>query len=95
MIRKGATAVQFLFGGKCPEGGFIEMDRDARFRAAKLSGGKDRANMMVGRGSWAYRLRCSSGAGDSGAGRVGPDRRVARLGEPRVAAAGCGQPDRR
>lgn len=64
---KGATAVQFQFGGKCADGGFIEMDRDARFRTAKVSGGKEAANMMVGAGGWAYRLRCSTGSGDSAA----------------------------
>ena len=64
---KGATAVQFQFGGTCADGGFIEMDRDARFRTAKVSGGKEAANMMVGAGGWAYRLRCSTGSGDSAA----------------------------
>ncbi|MEO7096077.1 MAG: hypothetical protein ABI175_22640 [Polyangiales bacterium] len=70
---KGATAVQFSFGGKCSEGGFIEMDRDARFRTAKISGGKDQANLAVGAGSWAYRLRCTTASGDSaavGSGRI-------------------------
>lgn len=70
---KGATAVQFAFGGKCPDGGFIEMDTDPRYRTAKVSSGKDAANMMVGRGRWAYRLRCSSGGGDTapvGSGRI-------------------------
>ncbi len=64
---KGAAAVQFSFGGKCSEGGFIEMDRDARFRTAKVSGGKDQANLSVGSGSWAYRLRCTTASGDSAA----------------------------
>ena len=64
---KGATAVQFGFGGKCAEGGFIEMDHDSRFRTAKVSAGKDAANLSVGAGSWAYRLRCSSASGDSAA----------------------------
>lgn len=70
---KGLTAVQFSFGGKCSEGGFIEMDRDARFRTAKVSGGKDQANLSVGAGSWAYRLRCTTASGDSaavGSGRI-------------------------
>ena len=65
--------MQFAFGGKCPEGGFIEMDRDARYRTAKVSSGKDAANLMVGAGGWAYRLRCSSGGGDTaavGSGRI-------------------------
>jgi hypothetical protein len=64
---KGNAAVQFLFGGKCTEGGFIEMDRDARFRTAKVSGGKEQANLSVGAGSWAYRLRCTTASGDSAA----------------------------
>ncbi len=70
---KGAAAVQFSFGGKCSEGGFIEMDRDARFRTAKVSGGKDQANLSIGPGSWAYRLRCTTASGDSaavGSGRI-------------------------
>lgn len=62
---KGATAVQFVWSGKCNQGGVIELDHDARFRAAKLSGGKDSANLLVPAGSWAYRLRCSIG-GDEG-----------------------------
>jgi len=70
---KGLAAVQFSFGGKCSEGGFIEMDRDARFRTAKVSGGKDQANLSVGAGNWAYRLRCTTASGDSaavGSGRI-------------------------
>jgi len=63
---KGATAVQFKFGGKCPEGGFVEMDKNSRFQTSKVSGGKDAANMMVTAGTWAYRLRCTKGGGDSG-----------------------------
>lgn len=73
---KGATAVQFLFGGKCADGGFIEMDNDPRYRTAKVSSGKDSANMMVGAGGWAYRLRCSSRGGDTAA--VGSGRIVVR-----------------
>jgi hypothetical protein len=64
---KGSTAVRFAFGGKCAEGGFIEMDKDAKYRTAKVSGGKDGANMMVGGGGWAYRLRCSTASGDTAA----------------------------
>ncbi len=74
---KGATAVQFAFGGKCTEGGFIEMDHDPRFRTAKVSGGKDSANLSVGAGSWAYRLRCTTATGDSaavGSGRIAVQR---------------------
>ncbi len=62
---KGATAVQFEFGGKCPNGGVVELDHDQRFRSSKLSAGKDAANLMVSGGSWAYRLRCTTG-GDEG-----------------------------
>ncbi len=62
---RGSTAVKFLFGGKCAGGGFIEMDKDSRYRTAKVSSGKDDANLMVGAGGWSYRLRCSSGGGDS------------------------------
>ncbi len=62
---RGKTAVQFQFGGKCKDGGFIEMDQNARFQTAKVSGGKDSANLMAEAGQWAYRLRCSSGSGDS------------------------------
>ncbi len=65
---KGATAVKFDFGGKCPGGGVIEMDHDARFRTAKVSGGKDSANVLATTGGvWHYRLRCSTGASEGGA----------------------------
>jgi len=64
---KGVTAVQFAFGGKCADGGFIELDRDARYRTARISSGKDSANMRIERGSWAYRLRCSTRGGDTAA----------------------------
>jgi hypothetical protein len=86
---KGATAVQFAFGGKCNDGGFIEMDRDARFRTAKVSGGKDQANLMVTAGSWAYRLRCTTASGDSaavGSGRIYVLRDSGRRALPRQAA---------
>jgi hypothetical protein len=62
---KGTTAVKFSFGGKCGGGGFIEMDRDSRYRTAKVSAGKDDANLSVVAGGWAYRLRCSTANGDS------------------------------
>jgi len=62
---KGNTAVKFGFGGKCAGGGFIEMDKDNRYRTAKVSAGKDDANLSVGVGGWAYRLRCSSASGDT------------------------------
>lgn len=55
------TAVQFLFGGKCPSGGIIEMDHDGRYRTAKVSAGREHANLFVAAGSFAYRLRCTTG----------------------------------
>jgi hypothetical protein len=64
---KGATAVQFQFGGKCAQGGVIELDKDNRFRTAKISSGKENANIMVEGGSWAYRLRCTSGGSEGNA----------------------------
>jgi hypothetical protein len=54
------AAVQFQFDGKCPDGGIIELDRDARFHTANVSSGRDFANALVTAGSWAYRLRCTS-----------------------------------
>ena len=63
---RGTTAVKFQFGGKCTQGGIVELDHDTRFRTAKVSSGKESANLLVGGGSWAYRLRCTSG-GDEGA----------------------------
>ncbi len=53
------VAIAFQFGGKCPDGGTVELDRDARFRTAQLSAGADVANLMVAPGGWAYRLRCT------------------------------------
>ena len=61
------TAVQFLFGDRCPAGGIIEMDRNAQYRTAKISAGKQSANLLVERGSWAYRLRCTAGGDEGGA----------------------------
>jgi hypothetical protein len=57
----GATALQFDFNGKCPEGGAIEMDADPRFRTPRVSVGKDSANILAKMGSWSYRLRCDTG----------------------------------
>ncbi|HMG25151.1 MAG TPA: hypothetical protein VK607_27625, partial [Kofleriaceae bacterium] len=51
-----STAVQFQFDGKCPDGGIIELDRDPRFRAPKLSGGRDFAHALITGGAWSYRL---------------------------------------
>jgi len=64
---KPPTAVQFQFDGKCPDGGIIELDRDARFRTAKVSAGKDFANAMIAAGAWAYRLRCTTRDTEGGA----------------------------
>lgn len=61
------TAVQFQFGEKCPNGGVIEMDRNAQYRTAKISAGKEAANLSVSTGAWAYRLRCTSGGGEGSA----------------------------
>jgi hypothetical protein len=58
------TSIQFQFLGNCAQGGVIEMDRDPRFRTARLSAGKDNANVLVASGSWEYRLRCTVGNDD-------------------------------
>jgi hypothetical protein len=58
---KGATAVQFAFGSKCPTGGTLELDRDGRFRTPRVSEGKEAANMLVTSGTWAWRLKCANG----------------------------------
>jgi hypothetical protein len=58
---KGATALQFAFNGKCAGGGTIEMDNDPRFRTARITGGRESANIMAEAGTWSYRLVCSSG----------------------------------
>jgi hypothetical protein len=60
-------AVQFVFGGKCPEGGIVELDRDGRFRTPRVSAGKDAANLRVEQGAWSYRVRCTTGRGEGGA----------------------------
>jgi hypothetical protein len=64
---KPPTAVQFQFDGKCPDGGIIELDRDARFRTAKVSAGRDFANALLAPGAWAYRLRCTTRDTEGGA----------------------------
>jgi hypothetical protein len=61
------SAVQFQFDDRCPEGGIIELDRDARFRTAKVSAGRDFANILLPAGAWAYRLRCTSNGGEGAA----------------------------
>jgi hypothetical protein len=64
---KPPTAVQFQFDGKCPDGGIIELDHDARFRTAKVSAGRDFANALLAGGAWAYRLRCTARDTEGGA----------------------------
>jgi hypothetical protein len=83
------TAVQFLFAGKCPGGGIVEVDHDNRFRTAKVSAGKDAANVSLGNGTWAYRLRCSQGSGEGAAvasGRVAVSRDDGRRALPKSVA---------
>lgn len=64
---KPPTAVQFQFDGRCPNGGIIEVDRNGSFRTARVSGGRDFANVMIARGTWAYRLRCTTNGAEGGA----------------------------
>ena len=68
---KPPTAVQFQFDGKCPEGGIVEVDRDGRFRTAKVSAGKDFANVLIPGGNWSYRLRCTRSGDEGGAAASG------------------------
>ena len=80
------TAVQFQFDGQCPDGGIIELDRDARFRTAKVSSGRDFANVLIGGGAWSYRLRCTSNGAEGNAvasGRVATVRDDGRRPLPR------------
>ncbi len=63
---RGATALQFSYAGKCTGGGTIEMDTDARFRTARITGGKDSANILADAGAYSYRLTCGGGAVASG-----------------------------
>src|SRR5258706_7568531 len=58
---KGSPALQFDFGNKCPNGGTVEADHDARFRTPRVSEGKETANMLLPGGSWAWRLKCAGG----------------------------------
>ena len=67
---KPPTAVKFDFNGKCPNGGYIEVSNDGKFRAPGISRGKESANLSLG-GGWAYRLRCGEDGGPIAAqGRV-------------------------
>ena len=43
---EGADRAAVRVRRQVPDGGIIEMDHDARFRTAKVSGGKDSANML-------------------------------------------------
>ncbi|HEX4417167.1 MAG TPA: hypothetical protein VH165_04665 [Kofleriaceae bacterium] len=61
------TSVQLQFDGKCAEGGIIEIDRDNRFRTAKVSSGRDFANVLIPGGSFAYRLRCTTNGTEAAA----------------------------
>jgi hypothetical protein len=61
------TAVRFSFDDKCKSGGIVEMDKDNRYKTAKVSAGSEAANLSVAAGNWAYRLRCTSGGGEGSA----------------------------
>ena len=63
---RGATALQFSYAGKCGGGGTIEMDTDPRFRTARITGGKDFANILADAGAYSYRLTCGGGPVASG-----------------------------
>jgi hypothetical protein len=58
---RGSTAVQFSYPGKCPGTGTVEVDTDSRFRTARITGGKDQANILVEVGTHFYRLSCGGG----------------------------------
>jgi hypothetical protein len=63
---RGSTALQFDFNGKCPGGGTIEMDTNASFRTARLSGGKQSANILAEPNFYYYRLSCGGAPAASG-----------------------------
>ncbi|HTL38304.1 MAG TPA: hypothetical protein VL326_34475 [Kofleriaceae bacterium] len=65
---KGSTALQFFFNGKCT-GGTIEMDSDPKFRTARITGGKESANIIADVGGWYYRLVCANGS-TAGSGHI-------------------------
>ena len=83
---KPPTAVQFQFDGKCREGGLIEVDRSNAFRTAKVSAGRDVANMLL-TSDVVYRLRCTE-AGVEGppvaAGRISVRRDDGRRPLPKI-----------
>jgi hypothetical protein len=58
------TAVRFDYD--CGGDGTVELGKDG-FRAPRVSGGNNSANMMVPPGAWRYRVRCDNGrSGGSG-----------------------------
>ena len=84
---KPPTAVQLQFGGKCAGGGIIELDKDARFRTAKVSGGKEAANVSIASGGWHYRLRCTTNGNEGAAvasGRIAVTRDDGRRALPKL-----------
>jgi len=67
---RGATALQFAWSGKCGGGGgTIELDNDPAFRTARITAGKDAANIIADAGAWSFRLVCNNG-NVAGRGRV-------------------------
>lgn len=81
------TALQFQFGGKCAGGGIIELDKDGRFRTAKVSGGKEAANVSIASGGWHYRLRCTTNGNEGAAvasGRIAVTRDDGRRALPKL-----------
>jgi len=63
---RGSTAIQFSYPGKCGGVGTVEMDTDSKFRTARITAGKDAANILADQGAYSYRLTCGGGAVASG-----------------------------
>lgn len=63
---RGSTAVQFAFAEKCGGYGTVEVDKDARFRTARITGGRETANILAEGGAHHYRLSCGGGPVASG-----------------------------
>lgn len=61
---RGSAAIQLRFSERCPGDGVIELDSSASFRAPRQSSGEGAANLQVNAGSYHYRVRCESVAGD-------------------------------
>jgi hypothetical protein len=57
------TAVKIDFSSKCPGGGVVELDQSGRFRAPRISRGREGANVLIAGGGWAYRVRCGDDNG--------------------------------